>query len=303
MAIVAGQVLMSRKPTPTISTSELDLLNDEDIDAMASKVDVLEEFVRQQQEQMAAVQEIIEQNLKFDKTESSIDESKFSLNHDEFTFKPRRIEEVKNRQNLETRFEQMSPPQPSSRSPITEYKAVDPHVAASSRPPPVFTAPPPPPVIPSTTSVSATTAANVTPQISKEEQLRRKIIENLDDAFELANKVDEIEIVIQERTGNDLPDDLYGSNEPLIEEIDVDEMGYDQFEDGDFDDDDWEDEYSGSDEMDPHEADDEVEGGVSDEVEDVSDVDDTDLMKRLEAKYGKLEWLQVNQVMRLVWFL
>lgn len=88
-----------------------------------------------------------------------------------------------------------------------------------------------------------------------EETIRKAILENVDDAMGLASHVDEIEIVIRE---GDF------SNDELIEDIESPD---------DFDEVEWESDLSDEEEQ----------------ISDISDVDDTDLMKRLDAKYGKID--------------
>lgn len=101
---------------------------------------------------------------------------------------------------------------------------------------------------------------------TKEEILRQRIMENIDDALELAKHVDEIEFVIHEG-------DFGTDEEEMIALADEEEF------------DEWEDEFSGEE---GSEEEEEEEHQPASDV-DVSDVDDSDLMKRLEAKYGKLD--------------
>lgn len=273
--------------------SQEDLLDDE-ID-MASKVEVLEQFVRQQQEQIAAMNCFVEQSLN---SKASID-TDYSLKQDDVAFSSG-FEERNNKRNLEEIKQATNTYNPTESKIQTEEKFVTnkeisfPTINQYKTLSSVRDITPEKldktldTITEQQLPATNNTTSQVQQEISKEEQLRRKIMENLDDAFDLANKVDEIEIVIQERSATDAEDHPYydepfDPNEPVIEEIDIDEMGYDQFDDGEYVDDDWEDEYSGSDN---------VNGSVEEEGEEseaVSDVDDAELMRRLEEKYGKLE--------------
>lgn len=286
--------------------SEEDLLDEDEI-AMASKVEVLEEFVRHQQEQIAAMNSFVEQslNLKQDPVSEYSHDGNYSLKQDDFTFSPR-LEEVKNRRNIQDRIQARLEAHPIEPRRLSKEKT--PEIEIS--PPPITTTqynrltPEPSPIRDVAPVLNRTTPEPITDSVpeqqqqltnnnnnntstsivSKEDQLRRKIIENLDDAFDLANKVDEIEIVIQERSSTDdehhpYYDEPFDPNEPLIEEI-----GYDQYDEGEYDDESWEDEYSGSEKEDAS-VEDEVEAGSAE----VSDVDDTELMRRLDEKYGKLD--------------
>lgn len=103
-----------------------------------------------------------------------------------------------------------------------------------------------------------------------------------------------LETAILEQTDEILRDELYGDyeKEPILSD---DDTPYETLEVEFIDDDaDWEDDEEDDEEGEPYSGDEYVASDeedlepVAEHEDDMSDVDDTDLMARLEAKYGKL---------------